>query len=113
MSAYSRSATARVCGHPDEVVTNAHVVREILQDDTLRIGIVPPEGDGADYAKIISVRANDLALVEVVGALRLPPLTLTGTSRTTGDEVAAVGYPMNVDRAQGLGRAIRSTPNHR
>ncbi|MGN3973567.1 S1 family peptidase [Tsuneonella sp. SYSU-LHT278] len=88
---------------PTKIVTNAHVVREVLQDDTLRIAIVPPDGDGADYGKVMTVSTvKDLALVEVTGALRLPPLTLTGNAAGDGDEVAAVGYPMNVDRAQGL-----------
>ncbi|MCT2558357.1 serine protease [Tsuneonella sp. YG55] len=91
---------------PTRIVTNAHVVREVLQDDTLRIAIVPPDGDGADYGKVASVSSvKDLALIEVTGALRLPPLTLTGIAAGDGDEVAAVGYPMNVDRAQGLGLA--------
>ena len=88
---------------PRRIVTNAHVVREMLQDDTLRIAIVPPDGDGADYGKVIAVSsAKDLALIETTGALRLPALTLAGGPASDGDEVAAVGYPMNVDRAQGL-----------
>ncbi|MGX7925703.1 trypsin-like peptidase domain-containing protein [Tsuneonella sp. HG094] len=88
---------------PTRIVTNAHVVREALQDDTLRIAIVPPDGDGADYGKILTVsRVKDLALIETTGALRLPALTIAGGVAGDGDEVAAVGYPMNVDRAQGL-----------
>jgi hypothetical protein len=88
---------------PTRIVTNAHVVREALQDDTLRIAIVPPDGDSADYAKIVTVSAmKDLALLEITGDLRLPSLTIAGTAAGDGDEVAAVGYPMNVDRAQGL-----------
>jgi serine protease Do len=88
---------------PTRIVTNAHVVREMLQDDTLRIAIVPPDGDGADYGRVVTVSSvKDLAVVEVTGTLRLPPLTLTGIAASDGDEVAAVGYPMNVDRAQGL-----------
>lgn len=99
---------------PTKIVTNAHVVREALQDDTLRIGIVPSEGEEAAYGKPISVSPrNDLALIEITeGSLRLPPLTLSGG--ITGDmgEVSAVGYPMNVDRAQGLeiGDIFRSQP---
>jgi S1-C subfamily serine protease len=88
---------------PTRIVTNAHVIREALQDDSLRIAIVPPDGDGADYGKILSVSsAKDLALIETTGSLRLPPLTVAGTGAVDGDQVAAVGYPMNVDRAQGL-----------
>ncbi len=88
---------------PTKIVTNAHVVSELLQDDTLRIAVVPPDGDGADYGKVVTVSsAKDLAIIEITGALRLPPLTLSGIAAGDGEEVAAVGYPMNVDRAQGL-----------
>lgn len=88
---------------PTRIVTNAHVVSELLQDDTLRIAIVPPDGDGADYGRVVaSSTAKDLALIEITGKLRVPALTLAGAPAGDGDEVAAVGYPMNVDRAQGL-----------
>ncbi|WP_427968837.1 trypsin-like peptidase domain-containing protein [Altererythrobacter sp.] len=99
---------------PTTIVTNAHVIREALQDDTLRIGIVPSEGEEAAYARPVSVNPrNDLALVEVTeGSLRLPPLTVAGTPASDLGEVSAVGYPMNVDRAQGLdiGDIFRSQP---
>ncbi len=99
---------------PTTIVTNAHVIREALQDDTLRIGIVPSDGAEAAYGKPAAVSPrNDLALVEITdGALRIPPLTLAaGVSGDLG-EVSAVGYPMNVDRAQGLdiGDIFRSQP---
>ena len=88
---------------PTRIVTNAHVVREALEDDTLRIAIVPPDGDSADYAKVLAVSSpKDLAVLEIIGDLRLPSLTIAGTAAGDGAEVAAVGYPMNVDRAQGL-----------
>lgn len=88
---------------PTRIVTNAHVVQQLLEDDTLRIAVVPPDGDSADYGKVIAVStAKDLALIETTGKLRLPALTITGTPADDGDEVSAVGYPMNVDRAQGL-----------
>lgn len=87
-----------------QIVTNAHVIREALLDDTLRIGIVPSEGDSATFATPISVSPrNDLALLEITdGTLRLPPLTLAGGVISNLAEVSAVGYPMNVDLAQGL-----------
>ena len=89
---------------PTQIVTNAHVIREALLDDTLRIGIVPSEGDAGTFGRPIAVSPlNDLALIEITdGSLRLPPLTISGG--VTGDmgEVSAVGYPMNVDLAQGL-----------
>jgi serine protease Do len=88
---------------PNRIVTNAHVVRAAIEDDTLRIAIVPPDGDAADYARIVAVSSDkDLALLETTGKLRLPRLTIAGTQAGDGDEVSAVGYPMNVDRAQGL-----------
>lgn len=86
------------------IVTNAHVVAEALQDDALRIGIVPPEGSGGAFARVIAVSPrNDLALLEIAsGGLRLPPLALAGGVSANLGEVSAVGYPMNVDLAQGL-----------
>ena len=99
---------------PTKILTNAHVVREALQDDTLRIGIVPSQGEEAAYGKAISVSPkNDLALVEIVeGSLRLPPLTMAGSTSGDMGEVSSVGYPMNVDRAQGLeiGDIFRAQP---
>ncbi len=90
-----------------QIVTNAHVVNEALQDDTLRIGIVPAEGEGGAFARVIGVSPrNDLALLEIAsakeGGLRLPPLALAGKVSGNLGEVWAVGYPMNVDLAQGL-----------
>lgn len=89
---------------PNRIVTNAHVVQEATQDNTLRIGIVPPEGNEGAFAKIIAIsQKNDLAVVEIIGnTLRLPPLTISGSDDQDGAEVSAVGYPMNVDQAQGL-----------
>jgi len=97
---------------PTRIVTNAHVVREAVQDDTLRIGIVPPEGAGGAFARVVAVSPrNDLALLEITGGrLALPPLALAGGAGAAGRgaggaglaEVAAVGYPMTVDLAQGL-----------
>jgi len=99
---------------PTMIVTNAHVIREALQDDSLRIGIVPSEGDDGAYARAVAVSPrNDLALVEIVdGSLRLPPLTLSGEAQRGLGEVSAVGYPMNVDLAQGLelGDIFRAQP---
>lgn len=89
---------------PTMIVTNAHVIREAVLDDTLRIGIVPSEGDAGTFATLVAVSPrNDLALLQVTdGSLRLPPLTLAGGVSGDMGEVSAVGYPMNVDLAQGL-----------
>ncbi|WBY16197.1 trypsin-like peptidase domain-containing protein [Erythrobacteraceae bacterium WH01K] len=97
---------------PTQIVTNAHVVMQAQADPELRIGIVPGDGAESTYARLVhfSPRA-DLALIEITGDLRLPPLTLAGQRPGSG-EATAVGYPMNVDRAQGLdiGDIIRSQP---
>jgi len=89
---------------PNRIVTNAHVVRETLRDNTLKIGIVPPDGDEGAFGKVVAISSrNDLALIEIIGSdLRLPQLTISGGDDQDGAEVSAVGYPMNVDRAQGL-----------
>lgn len=86
------------------IVTNAHVVAEALDDPSLRIGIVPSNGSGgAIYGRILSVSPrNDLALVRASSPLRLTPLTLAGTPPANATAVVAIGYPMNVDQAQGL-----------
>ena len=87
----------------DLIVTNAHVVRDAMSDDDLRIGIVPSGGGDAVYGRLVAVNArNDLALVRLTGSLRLPPLALAGREVTSAAQVISVGYPMNVDRAQGL-----------
>lgn len=99
---------------PTLIVTNAHVIREALLDDTLRIGIVPSEGDAATFGRPVAVSPrNDLALIEITdGSLRLPPLTIAGGVSGDMGEVSAVGYPMNVDLAQGLeiGDIFRAQP---
>ncbi|APE29133.1 S1C family serine protease [Aurantiacibacter gangjinensis] len=87
----------------NRIVTNAHVVEEARQDDRLSIGVVPAEGSEAVYARLVSVSPrNDLAIIELTEPLSLPPLTISGNPQENG-AVTAIGYPMNVDRAQGLG----------
>ncbi|MEL7197603.1 MAG: serine protease [Pseudomonadota bacterium] len=93
---------------PNMIVTNAHVVRDAVLDDTLRIGIVPNEqardGEPGAFGRLVAVSPrNDLALIEIAeGSLRLPPVTFAGGASGDMGEVSAVGYPMNVDVAQGL-----------
>ena len=97
----------------DRVVTNAHVVRDAIADRATRIGIVPTGGGQAVYGELVAVAANkDLALIRLTGPLRLPPLTLAGGMAPDAGDVVSVGYPMNVDRAQGLelGDIFRSQP---
>ncbi len=86
----------------ERIVTNAHVVREAIEDDRLTIGIVPADGENAVYARLVSVSPrNDLALLEATEPLGLPALTIAGNPSQNGT-VTSIGYPLNVDRAQGL-----------
>jgi len=87
----------------ETIVTNAHVVGEAVDNPRLVIGIVPSDGAEAVYGRVISVSPrNDLALIRTTSPLRLPPLTLAGIAPSGAGSVTAVGYPMNVDQAQGL-----------
>ncbi|WP_271077462.1 S1C family serine protease [Aurantiacibacter sp. MUD61] len=86
----------------ERIVTNAHVVAEAVRDDRLDIGIVPADGDEAVYARIVAISPrNDLALLATTEPLGLPPMTIAGNPAQSGP-VTAIGYPLNVDRAQGL-----------
>ncbi len=98
---------------PEQIVTNAHVVAEARADDSLAIGIVPSEGAEAVYGRIVAVSTrNDLALLATTAPMNLPPLTISGNPLRDSGAVTAVGYPMNVDRAQGLssGDIFRAHP---
>jgi len=97
----------------ERIVTNAHVIQQALEDKRLSIGIVPPEGGDAVYARPVSVSPrNDLALLQTTQPMNLPPLTIAGNPAGGQAAVTAIGYPMNVDRAQGLGSndIFRATP---
>ncbi|MEN8676638.1 MAG: serine protease, partial [Alteriqipengyuania sp.] len=103
---------------PQRIITNAHVVREAMSagpfgEDRV-IGIVPPDGDAPAFARIVAIDpGTDLALLAIQGSLRMPPLTLAANKPGgSGDTVTSVGYPMNVDRAQGLSiqDIVRSQP---
>ncbi len=86
----------------ERIVTNAHVISEAIEDERLSIGIVPADGESSVYARIVAVSPrNDLALLEATDPLGLPPLTIAGNPIESG-AVTAIGYPLNVDRAQGL-----------
>jgi serine protease Do len=97
----------------EQVVTNAHVVQQAIDDPALAIGLVPSDGGDAIYARVVSVSPrNDLALLATTAPMRLPPLTISGNPEAEAGPVTAVGYPMNVDRAQGLsaGDLFRAVP---
>lgn len=88
---------------PDRIVTNAHVVLDARADRSLRIAIVPSDGASAVYGTILAFSPrNDLALIGTAEGLRLPPLTFSTAGVDDAGSVTAVGYPSNVDRAQGL-----------
>jgi len=87
----------------ERIVTNAHVVRQAMEDPSLSVGIVPSDGESAVYARVIAIsQRNDLALLGTTSPMQLPPLTISGNPANDSGSVTAVGYPMNVDRAQGL-----------
>ena len=88
---------------PELVVTNAHVVADVRQDNGLAVGLVPSEGGRAIYGRIVGYAPDvDLALIRTTEPLNLAPLAIAGNVNADSGEVTAVGYPMNVDRAQGL-----------
>lgn len=96
---------------PNLIVTNAHVVEELRGDDTLIAGVVPAEGRNGYPAKLVAYSpGNDLALLRIEGGGTLTPITLFPGAPTDGSEVYAVGYPGNVDLAQGLSMADLVTP---
>ena len=98
---------------PERIVTNAHVVSEAREDDSLAIGIVPADGGDPVYGRLVAVSVrNDLALIATTSPMRLPPLTIAGDSSSDSGSVTSLGYPMNVDRAQGLsaGDIFRTQP---
>ncbi len=88
---------------PERIVTNAHVIAETRGNSSLSIGIVPSDGGEAIYGRLMAYSPrNDLALISTTASMNLPPLTIAGNAIQDAGAVTAVGYPMNVDRAQGL-----------
>ena len=88
---------------PDLVVTNAHVVAPLAEDPNLKAGIVPSQGRSGYFAKVVAYSPrNDLALLRLAEKGTLSPATLFTGPVTDGEDVYAVGYPGNVDQAQGL-----------
>jgi hypothetical protein len=88
---------------PERVVTNAHVVAEVQNDPDLTIGLIPSDGGSAVYGKLVAVDGRrDRALIATTSPMHLPPLAIAGGATTDTGPVTALGYPMNVDRAQGL-----------
>ncbi|BEU99841.1 serine protease [Novosphingobium olei] len=96
---------------PNLVVTNAHVVEQLRNDDSLLVGVVPPEGRAGVQATLVAYSPrNDLALLRIDGKGILPAATIYPGAVQDSAEVFAVGYPGNVDMAQGLSMADLVTP---
>ncbi len=88
---------------PDLILTNAHVARPGREDESVRIGVVPAEGKSGWFARIEAYSPqNDLALLRLTEKATLNPMTLFTGPVEDGADVFAVGYPGNVDFAQGL-----------
>lgn len=88
---------------PNLVLTNAHVVESLRSDDSLMAGVVPSEGRNGYMAKLVAYSPqNDLALLKLSEPGSIPPAALYPGEMTDGADVFAVGYPGNVDAAQGL-----------
>lgn len=88
---------------PDLVVTNAHVIAPMADNPDMRVGVVPAQGKSGYFAKVVAYSPrNDLALLRLSERGSLTPATLFTGAVTDGEDVYAVGYPGNVDQAQGL-----------
>lgn len=88
---------------PNLVLTNAHVVEGLRSDDTLIAGVVPSEGRSGYIARLQAYSpGNDLALLRLAQPGSITPATLFPGQVDDGADVFAVGYPGNVDAAQGL-----------
>ncbi|MCB2074510.1 MAG: trypsin-like peptidase domain-containing protein [Novosphingobium sp.] len=96
---------------PDLILTNAHVVLPARDLEDIRIGVVPPQGESGWFARIVALSPkNDLALLKLTEPGSLPPNTIFTGPVADGAEVFAVGYPGNVDLAQGLNVGDIVTP---
>lgn len=90
---------------PDKVLTNAHVVELTRQEPNIVIGVVPAEGTKSYGARVIAFSpGNDLALLQITGGT-LNPATFFASATQDGQQIVAIGYPGNVDRAQGMSLA--------
>lgn len=88
---------------PDLVLTNAHVVAPLAEDANMKAGIVPSQGSSGYFAKVVAYSPrNDLALLRLAEKGKLLTATLFTGPVTDGEDVYAVGYPGNVDQAEGL-----------
>lgn len=87
---------------PNMIVTNAHVVEALIEGEAEYVGIVPSEGKESFGGKLVAYEPErDLALIRLVEG-RVSPATIFPGAVPDGAAVSALGYPLNVDRAQGL-----------
>jgi serine protease Do len=94
---------------PDKIVTNAHVVADAVEGDTI-IGVVPSEGRKRFTGRLIAYRPErDLALIQLTDG-RVEPATIATGPVPDGAAVAALGYPYSVDRARELSAEGFVTP---
>lgn len=102
--------TVEIVGHGsgivvsrDLVLTNAHVIAPLTEDSDLRLGVIPSQGKTGYFARVQRFAPRvDLALIKLTEEGRLVPMTFTPGAVPDGAEVFAIGYPANVDIAQGL-----------
>ncbi|MET0248765.1 MAG: serine protease [Sphingobium sp.] len=88
---------------PDKILTNAHVVELTREEKNLVIGVIPSEGKKSHGGRVIAYSpGNDLALIQLEEG-SVPVSTFYAGAVADGQHVTAIGYPGNVDRAQGLG----------
>ncbi len=79
---------------PNLIVTNAHVVAPSREVEGAGVAVVSAGSDGPVPARIVSYSAmSDLALLEVRGAARLAPLTISTAEPRPGDAIVALGFP--------------------
>lgn len=86
---------------PRQIVTNLHVVEQALDDPEIVLFVVPYDGKEGYVAKVVTYSQRvDLALVELDGG-QLAPGTIATLPPEGSEPVYAIGYPSNVDRAEG------------
>ena len=77
---------------PDKILTNAHVLAEAEEGDTI-IGVVPSEGRKRFTGRLIAYEpARDLALIQLIDG-RVEAATIATGPVPDGAGVAALGYP--------------------
>ena len=95
----------------NRVVTNAHVIAPAAQyPGSVVVGVVPSQGSKSYAARILAIdQARDLALLEVEQG-SIPALPLYVGPLDDGEQIAALGYPGNVDLATARSASDYITP---